>query len=371
MTREMVKIYHVDGEEVSTYSPASELKEAVEHTNMVPMCIYKNREHGYLELPKEEIIGESALYFADGKIKADCYFDLEKMNPEQLKILDNLEKDNLSPAFKTVTVKKSGSFQGVHYDEIQTQIRFYHVAVVTQGRCSSKHGCGLYRDTFDAIYIEDSAELDKCRSSLINKGHSEDVAYGLCQDVLMREEKINLPIYATDADIKDNTTTGTTKSDSKMATDEEMKLLQEQLDKAKTQNDAYKALEKQALIKQVHDAWKIPVEELDQKSIEVLTELSKLKPPTGKPGQDVSDSTAAPSPRKTPAQRREELDQALMDSETMQLDSPDYRPGVTILGKKSINTVLDDAPRRIFYDNKTGKKELLKDYDIISETPAE
>lgn len=359
MTREMVKLYMHDGKEVFTYSPASELKEAIDHTNMVPICIYKDREHGLLELPKEDIIGEAALHFNDGKIKADCYFDLEKMTPEQIKMLEDLEKDNLSPAFKTVAIRKSGSFEGVHYDEIQTQIRFYHVAVVTQGRCSSIQGCGLYRDSFDAIYVEDTQEMDTCKAALMKKGHSETVSYELCQDVLMREDKIKLPTYATDADIKKDTTDEANNEGLNMTTDEEMKTLQEQLDTAKKENDAFKEKERQLLITQVHDTWKIPKPELEGKNMDTLLELSKLKPPSDTPpGQDITDATTAPKRPKRVT--KAEIEEKLADAMDAQLDHPDYKPGVTYLSKKPENQVLDNQPQRIHYDNKTGIIEPIK-----------
>ena len=185
MTREMVK--HKEGR--SVYASAEELQKAVEQTDMLPICMYREQEHGPLDLPNEEIIGMGFLTFEDGKVKTELVFDPERMTEDQFNLLNNLEKDNLSPAFLSNNVKEKGIFDGHAYEEKQTDIQFKHIAVVSKGVCSSLHGCGLYMENFESINTE-SAKLERCVEHVKAKGWSEEKAWAICKSKIKESDDV-------------------------------------------------------------------------------------------------------------------------------------------------------------------------------------
>jgi hypothetical protein len=176
MTREMIKTYGTE----RVYAPAAELRKATEAVSMIPICMYQDREHGNLDLPDEEILGWALLNYDEGKVKAELLFDPLKMTDAQLVMLANLEKHNLSPAFRSIPIMEPGAFQGQPYDSTQTDIEWKHIAVVAHGRCSDIHGCGLYKDHFDGLEVPTRDKITRCVELLVSKGHQPEAAEEIC-----------------------------------------------------------------------------------------------------------------------------------------------------------------------------------------------
>lgn len=309
MTREMIKNY--DGRRV--YAPAEELRKATEKRNMIPIVMFRDKEHSDVEPPESDILGWAKLNYDDGKVKANLAFIPEFMNDTQLDMLASLEKDNLSPAFHMTNVPEKGMFNGQSYEEKQTDIEWGHVAVVTTGRCDLQHGCGLYMDAFDSIEQDDSLKdcvarkISECAHAHPEWSHEKciAVAFSICrkgQDVSERDGSEDL---TQEHDEK-------SRVDTMSENDQQLKEKDQEIEKLRAQVDAYVAKEHEMLVGQVAEKFKLDAKDLKEKSSDVLKSLLEMevKLPVG---QDTSDQTDADKDK----DKEDELD-------------ADYQPGLTV-----------------------------------------
>jgi hypothetical protein len=299
MTREMIKHY----EDKRVYAPAEELKAATDRVNFIPIFMERVREHGDLELPNEEILGWASLTYDNGKVKANLFFDPEKMSDDQKDMLATLEKDNLSPAFLADVIEQKGAFHGQPYDAVQRNFTWKHIAVVSKGRCSSLAGCGLYKDFFDAVGC-DSEKLERCVQDVMAKGHSEESAWAICRAAL-KESALpasqSVPAI-TVADQDKNIERDDFMSD-------ELAQLKAQIAERDAQIKAFEARELETLRKAVVEHAGIKDELIKDATKDALELLLKL--PKKEAGQDTSAQTDG-----------EEQKDEVKDAE--------YEPGLTI-----------------------------------------
>lgn len=308
MTREMVKTYGTE----RVYAPAEELRKATELTDMVPICMYKDREHGALDLPDDEILGWALLWYEDGKVKTNLLFDPLKMSDAQLVMLANLEKHNLSPAFRSIPVIEQGAWQGQAYESKQTDIEWKHIAVVETGRCSDLHGCGLYKDHFDGLDVPTRDKITRCVELLLSKGHQPEAAEEIClaaykdQGVSHLETVNNTgEYYGGPVNITDYSIVNVTREDQMPSECVEKKVAEgmskEEAAKAcaPASSDAEKiaqleaanlllqakldAAEKIQRVEQVHQKFGIPTDQLEQKDLPVLDAMMSFELPVGQP----------------------------------------------------------------------------------------
>jgi hypothetical protein len=288
MTREIIKQY----EDKRVYAPAEELQKATEKRNVVPIVMFRDREHSDLDPPDHEIIGWAGLRYEDGKVKVKMAFIQELMNEDQLEMLAHLEKDNLSPAFLATREEKKGAFNGKPYDEIQRDFDWRHIAVVSKGRCSDRDGCGLYKDTFDSI----DSSLSDCvaRKIPIFKSEHPDwthehvvaAAYGYCRE----HTDVMNPMQTgsgSDSDIKNADQIKISERDDSMS--DELAQLKAQLAEQDAQITAFKARELETLRKAVVEHIGVKEDLVKDATKDALELLLKL--PKKEAGQDTSEQT--------------------------------------------------------------------------------
>lgn len=118
------KIYYV-------LRPEAELKKAAETFNNLPLT-RKHIEIDVDNVPKEDIVGslgDSAVY-EDGFIKNS----LIVYDQKYIDRIQNGKQKELSCGYRYTPVRKSGEFEGQHYDFVMTDIVGNHVALVKEGR---------------------------------------------------------------------------------------------------------------------------------------------------------------------------------------------------------------------------------------------
>lgn len=92
----------------------------------------------------------------EGVIGEDVYFDFPYLRgnliiySERLKDLIEEGKTELSPGYRCEYVKKSGTYEGVDYDYVQTRMIGNHLALVDEGR-TGPDVCILDRKTIDSM----------------------------------------------------------------------------------------------------------------------------------------------------------------------------------------------------------------------------
>lgn len=80
------------------------------------------------------------LYFTDnGEAKSDIYITC----PHLIKKVQDGKKSEVSIGFYSNINNTPGVYNDQEYDEVQTDIWLDHLAIVKQGRCSRKDGCGI------------------------------------------------------------------------------------------------------------------------------------------------------------------------------------------------------------------------------------
>lgn len=308
MTREMIKNY--EGEKV--YAPADELRKATEKRSVIPIVMFRDREHTDVEPPESDVLGWARLNYQDGKVKTNLAFVPEFMTDTQLDMLATLEKDNLSPAFHMKKVKEKGAFKGQPYDAKQTEIEWGHVAVVTTGRCDLQHGCGLYMDSFDALEEYDDS-LKECVARKISEcahAHPEwphdkciAVAFSICREGKDVSDRDSSEVISEGHPNKGRVDT---------MSEEQLKQKQNEIESLQAKITAFEAREQESLVEQVAEKFKIAKDSLKEKSSDVLKSLLEMdvKLPVG---QDTGDQKDADKNK----------------SKTEEKDA-EYEPGLTI-----------------------------------------
>ena len=196
-------------------------------------------------------------------------------------------------------MEEQGSFNGEPYNQKQVNIEWDHIAVVSQGRCSSLQGCGLYMETFDSV-VNDSEKLEHCIEQVKAKGHSEESAWAICRASLNESNTVQDMDWGSDLYLSSNNGSYTFQiREDNMSDDNEKEITE-----LKAQNEAkdkiieqLQAKEREQLLDAVVEKTKIPKEKLTCKTNDVLEALMELMPqPPSIPGQDAAGQTAGAPP---------------------------------------------------------------------------
>jgi len=151
IAKEMVQDY--DG--IPTYKPAKELERILDHGENRPVT----DEH-----PPNLIVDSNSQ--RKGYIENLTFTDASELNADVIltdstviKKVKSGDVREVSIGFHTDVVDEKGTFNGVQYDRVQTDILLDHLAMTKTGRCSLKDGCGIKKDAEPAI--KDSVATDE------------------------------------------------------------------------------------------------------------------------------------------------------------------------------------------------------------------
>lgn len=142
-TKEMVQKYP-DG---MHYKPANELKAALDSLRGKPVVGWAH--------PKEKVVTsmqQQAGYIVFDSVKwddkqnrpyGDVFIKKDKKNTELIDAIKKKRLEENSVGFRCDVVKQAGDFRGQHYDYVQKNFFFDHLALVYQGRASNTDGVGI------------------------------------------------------------------------------------------------------------------------------------------------------------------------------------------------------------------------------------
>jgi len=142
-TKEMVQKYP-DG---MHYKPASELKAALDSFRGKPVVGWTHPKEKVVTSMKQQVghIVFDSVKWDEARKRA--YGDIFiKKDPKNQKLIDVIKKKRLednSIGFRCDIVKMPGEFQGQHYDYVQKNFFMDHLALVYQGRATSRDGVGI------------------------------------------------------------------------------------------------------------------------------------------------------------------------------------------------------------------------------------
>lgn len=127
--------------------PAEELKKAMDSLRGKPVTAYAHpREKVVANMEQQVgyIVFDSVKWNEKGKFPyGDVFITKNTKNKMLIEDIKNRRLEDVSVGFRCNEVRRPGKLNGVHYDIRQENLFFDHVAMVMQGRASSKDGVGL------------------------------------------------------------------------------------------------------------------------------------------------------------------------------------------------------------------------------------
>jgi len=148
----------LNGSRGALFYPKDEVLKNVEAWNMMPLTLgHPNDDAGNpASARRPDIIEKYGLGFVfnatgkNGKLDAEAWFDIRKVNQVSPIIIERLERNEaieLSTGLFTdnTAVKNGGDYKGRKYTHIARNYRPDHLAVLvdTKGACSREDGCGI------------------------------------------------------------------------------------------------------------------------------------------------------------------------------------------------------------------------------------
>lgn len=127
---------------VKVYKSADSLRAILDHGDNRP--ITDDHPPAKIVTSNKQRLGhiENLTFTDSNELKADIIVTNKVLGD---KIISG-EKREVSVGFHADTVDIKGVFNDVKYDQMQTDILLDHVAIVKDGRCSLRDGCGIHGD---------------------------------------------------------------------------------------------------------------------------------------------------------------------------------------------------------------------------------
>jgi len=154
IARAMVQTYQdADGSYKQVLKAPNALQAMIEYGELRPVTDEHPKDGVVMDRDDTRGYIENLLY-NDGEVCADivvkCPHLLQKINDG---------KNEVSIGFYATTINKAGMYNDSPYQQIQERIWLDHVAIVSRGRCSLKHGCGITDNVKQKVIVikKDSA----------------------------------------------------------------------------------------------------------------------------------------------------------------------------------------------------------------------
>lgn len=138
IAKEIVQDY--DG--IQVYKPADSLRTILDHGENRPVT--NDHPRGRIVTSNSQRMGhiENLTFTDDAEIKADVIVTDKKLGDA----IAAGDKREVSVGFHAKIVDVKGVFNDTPYSQMQTDILLDHLAVVKEGRCSLRDGCGIKGD---------------------------------------------------------------------------------------------------------------------------------------------------------------------------------------------------------------------------------
>lgn len=180
IARTMVQVYEDSkGKAKRVLKAADALRDMIEFGSGRPVT--DEHPNGGVVMSKKDTRGFiDNLYFTDaGEVKSDIYITCPRLK----KTVQDGKKSEVSIGFYSNVNSTPGIFNDEEYDEVQTDIWLDHLAIVKNGRCSRKDGCGItdsvkpkvkivkIKEKVIPAAVADSAATVAEKTKLINEIH--------------------------------------------------------------------------------------------------------------------------------------------------------------------------------------------------------
>lgn len=160
IAKAMVQTYQdIDGSYKQVLKSPDALQAMIEFGELRPITDEHPKDGVVMDRDETRGFIENLLY-NDGA----TYADLVVKCPHLLKKIND-GKNEVSIGFYSTTTDNTGIFNDAPYQQIQERIWLDHVAIVSRGRCSLKHGCGITDAVKQKVIVIKTKDAPKMAAS--------------------------------------------------------------------------------------------------------------------------------------------------------------------------------------------------------------